>query len=80
MLQVRELVEECQCASQFSMIRLSEGKYRIGDTATKIFVRVSSMSLLLSCWGKTNTCDLDSAKPCDGPGGRGMGHPAELSR
>ena len=39
-MQVRDLVEECQCASQFSMIRVSEGKYRIGDTKILIFVRV----------------------------------------
>ena len=40
-LQVREIVSECQCPTQFPMIRVSEGKYRIGDTQTLIFVRVS---------------------------------------
>lgn len=40
--QVRELVSECQCPSQFPMIRVSDGKYRIGDTKVLIFVRVSS--------------------------------------
>ena len=38
--QVRELVSECQCPTQFPMIRVSEGKYRIGDTQVLIFVRV----------------------------------------
>ena len=38
--QVRELVSECQCPTQFPMIRVSEGKYRIGDTKVLIFVRV----------------------------------------
>ena len=45
--QVRELVEECQCASQFSMVRVSEGKYRIGDTKILIFVRVSGHTVVL---------------------------------
>ena len=40
--QVRELVSECQCPTQFPMIRVSEGKYRIGDTQVLIFVRVCS--------------------------------------
>lgn len=39
--QVRDLVEKCTCPSQFPMIRVSEGKYRIGDTKVLIFVRVS---------------------------------------
>ena len=39
--QVRELVSECQCPTQFPMIRVAEGKYRIGDTQVLIFVRVS---------------------------------------
>lgn len=40
-LQVRDLVEKCTCPSQFPMVRVSEGKYRIGDTKVLIFVRVS---------------------------------------
>lgn len=39
--QVRDLVEKCTCPSQFPMVRVSEGKYRIGDTKVLIFVRVS---------------------------------------
>lgn len=38
---VRDLVENCSCPTQFPMIRVSEGKYRIGDTKMLIFVRVS---------------------------------------
>ena len=33
-------MSECQCPTQFPMIRVSEGKYRIGDTKVLIFVRV----------------------------------------
>ena len=39
------MVEECQCPIQFPMIRVSEGKYRIGETQTHIFVRVSWVQL-----------------------------------
>lgn len=45
-LQVRDLVEKCTCPSQFPMVRVSEGKYRIGDTKVLIFVRVSICSNL----------------------------------
>lgn len=44
-LQVRDLVEKCTCPTQFPMIRVSEGKYRIGDTKVLIFVRVSNKSV-----------------------------------
>lgn len=48
--QVRDLVEKCTCPSQFPMIRVSEGKYRIGDTKVLIFVRVSLIANLSSLW------------------------------
>lgn len=35
-------MERCKCPTQFPMIRVSEGKYRIGDTKVLIFVRVSN--------------------------------------
>ena len=35
------MVEECQCPTQFPMIRVSEGKYKIGESRVLIFVRVS---------------------------------------
>lgn len=44
--QVRDLVEKCTCPSQFPMVRVSEGKYRIGDTKVLIFVRVSSFLVI----------------------------------
>ncbi|XP_013782900.2 GAS2-like protein pickled eggs, partial [Limulus polyphemus] len=36
---VVDLLGRCTCPSQFPMIRVSEGKYRIGDTKILIFVR-----------------------------------------
>ena len=43
LFQVRDLVAQCTCPTQFPMIRVSEGKYRIGDTKVLIFVRVSPL-------------------------------------
>ena len=39
--QVRAMIKECTCPDQFPMVRVSEGKYKIGDSQTLIFVRVS---------------------------------------
>ena len=50
--QVREIVSECQCPTQFPMIRVSEGKYRIGDTQTLIFVRVRNSVWKLDLYKK----------------------------
>lgn len=40
-LQVREILGHCTCPDQFPMIKVSEGKYRVGDSSLLIFVRVS---------------------------------------
>lgn len=45
-LQVREILGRCTCPDQFPMIKVSEGKYRVGDSSLLIFVRVS--------WGRKN--------------------------
>ncbi|NXD11593.1 GA2L2 protein, partial [Nothocercus nigrocapillus] len=37
---VQRLVSRCTCPVQFPMIKMSEGKYRVGDSSTLIFVRV----------------------------------------
>lgn len=41
-LQVQSLVSRCTCPVQFSMVKVSEGKYRVGDSSTLIFIRVSA--------------------------------------
>merc|ERR1719264_2376197 len=63
---VRDLVEECQCASQFSMIRVSEGKYRIGDTKILIFVRILRSHVMVRVGGGWDTLQnyLDKHDPC----------------
>lgn len=44
--QVQHLVSRCTCPVQFPMIKVSEGKYRVGDSDTLIFVRVSLLHLM----------------------------------
>lgn len=39
--QVQSLISHCTCPVQFSMVKISEGKYRVGDSNTLIFIRVS---------------------------------------
>ncbi|XP_038008224.1 GAS2-like protein 1 isoform X2 [Motacilla alba alba] len=39
---VREILGCCSCPSQFPMVKVSEGKYKVGDSNTLIFVRVSA--------------------------------------
>lgn len=39
--QVQSLVSRCTCPVQFSMVKVSEGKYRVGDSNTLIFIRVN---------------------------------------
>lgn len=45
--QVQHLVSRCTCPVQFPMIKISEGKYRVGDSDTLIFVRVSLLHPVL---------------------------------
>ncbi len=39
-VQVQLLISRCTCPSQFPMVKVSEGKYRVGHSNTLIFVRV----------------------------------------
>eukprot|EP00095_Tigriopus_kingsejongensis_P009126 maker-scaffold595_size129005-snap-gene-0.20 protein:Tk09126 transcript:maker-scaffold595_size129005-snap-gene-0.20-mRNA-1 annotation:"hypothetical protein TcasGA2_TC015122" len=63
---VRELVSECQCPTQFPMIRVSEGKYRIGDTKVLIFVRILRNHVMVRVGGGWDTLQhyLDKHDPC----------------
>ncbi|XP_030921431.1 GAS2-like protein 1 [Geospiza fortis] len=42
---VREILGCCSCPSQFPMVKVSEGKYKVGDSNTLIFVRILPGSL-----------------------------------
>lgn len=40
--QVREILGQCSCPAQFPMIKVSEGKYKVGDSSALIFIRVGA--------------------------------------
>ncbi|XP_011144168.1 GAS2-like protein pickled eggs [Harpegnathos saltator] len=63
---VRDLVEGCTCPTQFPMIRVSEGKYRIGDTKVLIFVRILRSHVMVRVGGGWDTLShyLDKHDPC----------------
>lgn len=63
---VRDLVEKCTCPTQFPMIRVSEGKYRIGDTKVLIFVRILRSHVMVRVGGGWDTLAhyLDKHDPC----------------
>lgn len=63
---VRDEVAKCQCPTQFPMIRVSEGKYRIGDTKVLIFVRVLRSHVMVRVGGGWDTLShyLDKHDPC----------------
>lgn len=63
---VRDLVENCTCPTQFPMIRVSEGKYRIGDTKVLIFVRILRSHVMVRVGGGWDTLShyLDKHDPC----------------
>lgn len=63
---VRDLVENCSCPTQFPMIRVSEGKYRIGDTKMLIFVRVLRNHVMVRVGGGWDTLShyLEKHDPC----------------
>lgn len=54
--QVQHLVSRCTCPVQFPMIKISDGKYRVGDSDTLIFVRVSPLCAVLSGHGNQQSC------------------------
>src|SRR6218665_3008817 len=69
--QVVKLLSKCNCPIQFHLEHLSEGKYRIGDTKTLIFVRVCFVHLYCFAYLK-HFLFSDSSKPCHGSSGRWM--------
>ncbi|MGH0136110.1 UNVERIFIED_CONTAM: hypothetical protein FKN15_010892 [Acipenser sinensis] len=45
---VQYLVSRCTCPSQFPMVKVSEGKYRVGDSSTLIFVRIAVCAIIMT--------------------------------
>ncbi|XP_069727114.1 GAS2-like protein 1 [Phaenicophaeus curvirostris] len=63
---VREILGCCSCPSQFPMIKVSEGKYKVGDSSTLIFVRVLRSHVMVRVGGGWDTLEhyLDKHDPC----------------
>ncbi|KAB0367142.1 hypothetical protein FD755_020466 [Muntiacus reevesi] len=63
---VQSLVSRCTCPVQFSMVKVSEGKYRVGDSNTLIFIRVLRNHVMVRVGGGWDTLGhyLDKHDPC----------------
>ncbi|XP_065588252.1 GAS2-like protein 2 [Cyrtonyx montezumae] len=63
---VQHLVSRCTCPVQFPMIKVSEGKYRVGDSDTLIFVRILREHVMVRVGGGWDTLQhyLDKHDPC----------------
>ncbi|XP_052053680.1 GAS2-like protein 2 [Apodemus sylvaticus] len=63
---VQSLVSHCTCPVQFSMVKLSEGKYRVGDSNTLIFIRILRSHVMVRVGGGWDTLGhyLDKHDPC----------------
>ncbi|KAM9117646.1 GAS2-like protein 2 [Pangshura tecta] len=63
---VQHLVSRCTCPVQFSMMKVSEGKYRVGDSNTLIFVRILRNHVMVRVGGGWDTLEhyLDKHDPC----------------
>ncbi|XP_016062494.1 PREDICTED: GAS2-like protein 2 [Miniopterus natalensis] len=63
---VQSLVSHCTCPVQFSMVKVSEGKYQVGDSNTLIFIRVLRNHVMVRVGGGWDTLShyLDKHDPC----------------
>ncbi|XP_067328184.1 GAS2-like protein 2 [Anolis sagrei] len=63
---VQHLISRCTCPVQFSMVKVSEGKYRVGDSSTLIFVRILRKHVMVRVGGGWDTLEhyLDKHDPC----------------
>ncbi|XP_002719116.3 GAS2-like protein 2 [Oryctolagus cuniculus] len=63
---VQSLVSRCTCPVQFSMVKVSEGRYRVGDSNTLIFIRILRDHVMVRVGGGWDTLGhyLDKHDPC----------------
>ncbi|NXK38287.1 GA2L2 protein, partial [Piprites chloris] len=63
---VQHLVSRCTCPVQFPMVKVSEGKYRVGGSDTLIFVRILREHVMVRVGGGWDTLEhyLDKHDPC----------------
>ncbi|XP_076344508.1 GAS2-like protein pickled eggs isoform X2 [Tachypleus tridentatus] len=78
---VVDLLSRCTCPSQFPMIRVSEGKYRIGDSKILIFVRILRNHVMVRVGGGWDTLEhyLDKHDPCRCKSGHRLSTSAKLT-
>ncbi|CAL1531954.1 unnamed protein product [Lymnaea stagnalis] len=77
---VRDLISRCTCPIQFPMIKVGEGKYKIGDSHNLIFVRILRNHVMVRVGGGWDTLEnyLNKHDPCqcNYRGHRAGSHPA----
>ncbi|XP_069788995.1 GAS2-like protein 1 [Narcine bancroftii] len=63
---VREILGQCSCPSQFPMTKVSEGKYKVGETSALIFIRVLRNHVMVRVGGGWDTLEhyLNKHDPC----------------
>ncbi|XP_074593230.1 uncharacterized protein LOC141848972 isoform X2 [Brevipalpus obovatus] len=63
---VIDMLNICSCPSRFPMIKVADGKYRIGDTRVLIFVRILRNHVMVRVGGGWDTLGhyLDRHDPC----------------
>ncbi|XP_066514972.1 GAS2-like protein 1, partial [Hoplias malabaricus] len=63
---VREILGHCSCPSQFPMTKVSDGKYKVGDSSALIFIRVLRTHVMVRVGGGWDTLEhyLDKHDPC----------------
>ncbi|CAF3544721.1 unnamed protein product [Adineta steineri] len=67
---VVQMTNSCCCAQRFPVIRLGEGKYRIGESGTVIFIRILRYHVMVRVGGGWDTLEnyLNKHDPCRRPG------------
>ncbi|XP_069034579.1 GAS2-like protein 1 [Embiotoca jacksoni] len=78
---VREILGRCSCPAQFPMIKVSEGKYKVGDSSALIFIRVLRTHVMVRVGGGWDTLEhyLDKHDPCRCAGFAHRYHQAKAS-
>ncbi|XP_076125631.1 uncharacterized protein gas2l1 [Alosa pseudoharengus] len=63
---VRDILGQCSCPAQFPMSKVSEGKYKVGDSSALIFIRVLRTHVMVRVGGGWDTLEhyLDKHDPC----------------
>ncbi|XP_004684532.1 PREDICTED: GAS2-like protein 2 [Condylura cristata] len=63
---VQSLMSHCTCPVQFSMVKVAEGKYRVGNSNSLIFIRMLRNHVMVRVGGGWDTLGhyLDKHDPC----------------